>query len=213
MFKKVLFAATVILFYGSTAFAQIETVRTVRANYPTPLADRHGAFLIDVACATGFDLLRKDWGTHVRLADGTGVSQDILLERNDSGRHYDILGDGEGAAVPGFELVVYEHDEPGHPAHSPRLVDPNRRYRPTCTPVEPPPPPPAPPIPGPTPIADYATVLEQLVKLSELVEALRAANDDLRALVQGVINRPVLFPTYRTRLFGQPVTLTPDPVR
>lgn len=80
----------------------LSTVQAVRAKYPTPLGARHAAFLLEVAKATGKGLLRKDGGTNIELPDGTRVAQDIVMER-DGSHHYDILGDGEGAATPGWD--------------------------------------------------------------------------------------------------------------
>lgn len=77
-------------------------VQTVRTTYPTPLGDRHGQFLIDVARATGAKLLRKDAGSHVTLPDGRNVSQDILVFSNGQ-ECFDILSDAEGAASPAWQ--------------------------------------------------------------------------------------------------------------
>lgn len=76
----------------------LATIQTIRAKYPTPLGATHGRFLVELALALGMDLLRKSYGTHVVLPDGTGVSQDVLLDPARIG--YDVLSDGEGAARP-----------------------------------------------------------------------------------------------------------------
>lgn len=81
---------------------QLSTVQAVRANYPTPLGAQHGAFLIEVARATGGKLLRKDAGSHVTLPSGQNVSQDILVFSNGQ-ECFDILSDAEGAAVPSWQ--------------------------------------------------------------------------------------------------------------
>ena len=194
MFKKVLFVAIATFCCVSPAFAQLDTVKSVRARYPTPLGNQHAAFLIDIACTTGKGLLRKDWGTFVRLPDGTGVSQDILMERN--GLHYDILGDGEGAAVPRFDLVT----EPPH-------VDPTRYYAPSCGA------PPAPPtIPDSKPLVDYSDVVARLHALEQATIAIRTATEETRDLLRELLAKP--FPTYRgrNRYLGD-FSLTPDPAR
>jgi hypothetical protein len=80
---------------------QLATVERVRAKYPTPLGAQHPAFLIELAKATGAKLLRKDNGTHVTLPNGVNVSQDIL-GFGDGAECYDVLGDGENAATPGW---------------------------------------------------------------------------------------------------------------
>lgn len=100
----------------------LSIVQSIRAKYPTPLGTRHGEFLLEVAKATSKGLLRKDWGTFVRLPDGVGVAQDILMDP--SGRIYDILRDGEGAAEPTW--------------HEGDAVDPTRYYRVDVAPEVPP---------------------------------------------------------------------------
>lgn len=124
--KRVVCLLGLCLALAVPALAQQGVVASVRGKYPTPLGTQHGAFLVEVACATGKGLLRKDWGTFVRLADGTGVAQDILMERN--GVHYDILGDGEGRAIPNWDQVT-----------DPPSVDPARYYAPSCGAAPPPP--------------------------------------------------------------------------
>ena len=169
-------AVVALLVLGATSVAgrQLSVVEQVRAKYGTPLGASHGAFLIEVACATGKGLLRKDWGTFVRLPDGTGVSQDILVEPDRSGRHIDILGDGENRAVPAWSLVVNEQ------THEPLLVDPARFYQPTCG-VTPPPPPPPPPGPDP-----------RIAALESAVQALTAKVGDLEAALAAETARPHL---------------------
>jgi hypothetical protein len=76
---------------------QFSTVEQIRAKYPTPLGPRHPEFLVEVALATGGKLLRKDSGTHVTLATGENVSQDIVVYGSTG---VDILQDGEGIAKP-----------------------------------------------------------------------------------------------------------------
>lgn len=80
---------------------QLSTVQSIRAKYPTPLGAQHGAFLVEVGAATGGALLRKDAGTNVLLPPPYSVlvSQDILGFGNGA-ECYDILQDGEGAAIP-----------------------------------------------------------------------------------------------------------------
>jgi hypothetical protein len=84
---------------------QTPIVTAVRARYPTPLGDQHPACLIAIAQAIGHGagLLRKDAGTHVVLPNGTRVAQDIICFRD--GAHYDVLGDAENAAAPGWSFV------------------------------------------------------------------------------------------------------------
>lgn len=79
-------------------------VERIRAQYPTPLAGSHAAFLLEVATALNGGLLRKDWGTFIRLPSGVGVAQDIFAAPPVNGicQCWDILKDGEGDAVPVF---------------------------------------------------------------------------------------------------------------
>lgn len=107
-----------------------QIVKAVRAKYPTPLGMRHAEFLLEVAAALKMGLLRKTGGTRIALPDGVEVSQDIVMDPV-SGRIFDILGDGEGAAVPGW----------GEAAGSPQPLE--RLYK--VGPGTPPPPPPTDP--------------------------------------------------------------------
>lgn len=81
---------------------QTPVVATVRANYPTPLGETHGACLIAIAQAIGHGagLLLKDTGTHIVLPNGVKVSQDIICFPD--GSIYDCLSDAEGAASPSW---------------------------------------------------------------------------------------------------------------
>lgn len=81
---------------------QTPVVAAVRANYPTPLGETHGACLIAIAQAIGHGagLLRKDTGTHIVLSNGVKVSQDIICFPD--GSIYDCLSDAEGAASPSW---------------------------------------------------------------------------------------------------------------
>jgi hypothetical protein len=79
---------------------QTAAIAAIRAKYPTPLAATHPAFLIEVAKALGVLLFKKDGGSHVTLPNGVNVSQDIIVYPDREG--FDILGDGEGAAIPSW---------------------------------------------------------------------------------------------------------------
>lgn len=138
-------------FAGGQQPATKKTVSDIRVKYPTPLGATHGQFLIEVACATGKGLLKKDWGTFVRLPNGVGVAQDIMAEPN--GIHYDILGDGENSAIPNWDLVVKEGTD------EPLLVDTNRYYLPNCTGL---PEVPAPPTPDNTELDQLKTRIAAL---------------------------------------------------
>jgi hypothetical protein len=77
------------------------TIEHIRAKYPTPLGATHPTFLIEVAQTLGVLLFKKDGGSHVTLPNGVNVSQDIVLYPDDH-EGFDILGDAEGAATPGW---------------------------------------------------------------------------------------------------------------
>lgn len=118
----------------------LEIVEAVRERYPTPLGERHGAFLIELArtLGGGAGLLAKDWGTFVRLPDGRGVAQDIIVYRDlDGATHYDVLADGEGQARPAWQFAG--------------PVDPARYVDVGAVPI--PQPEPEPPAPVPAPVA------------------------------------------------------------
>lgn len=87
---------------------QFSTVEAIRAHYPTPLGARHPDFLVEVAQATNGKLLRKDSGTHVTLASGDNVSQDIVVYGSTG---VDILSDGEGAAVATWQVKDETFDD------------------------------------------------------------------------------------------------------
>lgn len=97
----------------------LEIVTRVRNKYPTPLADQHPQFLLEVAAALGKGLLKKNGGSRIFLPDGQGVSQDCVMEHD--GRHWDILSDGEGSAKPTWDFLQNEDG-------TPYLTDPNNYY-------------------------------------------------------------------------------------
>ena len=98
---------------------QLGVVVAFRAKYPTPLGDRHAAFLVEVARATRALLLRKESGAHVRLPNGVGVAQDILIFDAEG---VDILRDAEGAAEPTWQEkgpIFGEYVDVGEPDDEP----------------------------------------------------------------------------------------------
>ena len=120
----------------------LQIVQHVRAKYPTPLGVKHGTFLLEVAAALGKGLVRKSWGTFVSLPDGTGVSQDCVMDPN--GIHYDILGDGENQAIPSWQLVEDEGVTNADGSHPPLILPFERYYAVSALPPDvPPPQPPA----------------------------------------------------------------------
>ena len=131
---------------------ELDIVKQVRAKYPTPLGGQHAAFLLDCAktLGKGAGLLRKDSGTNILLPDGVRVAQDIICYP--TGRIFDILRDGEGAAEPTW----------GEANGSP--VEASRYYAVGATPPPPPPPDPPPPDQPPThpPPVDLSGVIARL---------------------------------------------------
>lgn len=204
--RKIVLVLTLLAF-AAPALAQQSVVAAVRGKYPTPLGAQHGAFLIEVACATGKGLLRKDWGTFIRLADGTGVAQDILVEPDRSGRHLDILGDGENRAIPNWDLVTDEA------TGAPLLVDPARFYAPACgAPSTPHPPPSTEPAPPATVPANPPDWLEDL--LATLADAEALLRTELAAIRQELAElkaRPAPVYVGGVDVFGRRVTITLEP--
>jgi hypothetical protein len=180
-----------------------QIVEQVRAKYPTPLGARHGAFLLEVAAALRKGLVRKSWGTFVTLPDGTGVSQDCVMDPN--GIHYDVLGDGENLATPAWSLVTEEGTD------KPLILPADRYYAVTAAPVPvpPPPPPPDPPPPAePAPsLPDLSSLIAVLLSMSARVEAMEADLKATRGELTAALTRP--WPDYTTRILGQTVTLSP----
>jgi hypothetical protein len=133
---------------------QSQTVAAVRAKYPTPLGATHGPCLLEIAAAIGqgAGLLRKDGGTHIVLPDGTRVAQDIICFP--TGHIFDCLGDGEGAATPGWSEA---HGSP---------VETSRYYRVTDAPIHPPTQPPTQPVPD-TELAKRVEALERRLQRLE----------------------------------------------
>jgi hypothetical protein len=176
-----------LLALAAPAFAQLDVVQRIRREYPTPLGATHGKFLVEVACQTNKGLLRKDGGTHITLADGTNVAQDIVMDRD--GVHYDILGDGENLAIPAWNQVT-----------EPAKVDPARYYAPVCNNT-----PPAPPATTPATPPDWLQDLAAgLALLESELKAVRAELAELKA-------RPV--PEYSATLPLRLGTLTLRPVK
>ena len=147
-------------------------VERVRSAYPTPLGEVHGPFLLELArlIGQGAGLLRKDWGTFIRLPDGVAVAQDIICFP--SGRIFDCLEDGEGAAKPAWSEAL------GSP------VDPTRYYLVSGVPQPDP--------PKPEPSADELeqvwTMIHQLQRgLSDLTEVVATrCNANVDAIQQAV---------------------------
>ena len=84
--------------------SQLQTVKTIRAKYPTPLGARHWEFLVEVAQATGAQLFEKLSGDKVFVpALNTSVSMDVIGRGALGDVWVDILGDAEGAAVPSWD--------------------------------------------------------------------------------------------------------------
>lgn len=141
----------------------IAVVQAVRASYPTPLGTQHAAFLLELASRLpdGAGLLRKSGGTVVTLPDDTTVAQDIICYPD--GRIFDVLSDGEGAAMPTWA------EANGSP------VDPSRYYRVSAAQ-------PAPPADNP-PVPDHS---DELKLLWAAVSELRRQNDRIYSRISNL---------------------------
>jgi hypothetical protein len=138
----------------------LETVKRVRAKYPTPLGARHWEFLVELAQATGAWLYRKEAGDNCLIpALGKRVSLDVIGRGTLGDVWVDVLGDAEGAAIPTW-------DE--HPNAAGEYVD----VRAVQLPGDPLPPPPPPPTDDPPPTGDLAV---RLARLEGLVAGIRQA--------------------------------------
>ena len=76
----------------------LEIVTRIREQYPTPLGNRHWAFLNQVARALQLGLCAKESGANVN-----GVSLDVVMAR--TGEAWDILMDAEGEARPAWRSI------------------------------------------------------------------------------------------------------------
>lgn len=141
-----------------------EVVERVRSKYPTPLGATHPAFLAELVVALGPDwgLLRKPGGTRINVA-GVDVSQDVVCNR--AGVQFDVLGDGEGAAVPAWSPVDPTHYTP----------DPERFFRPDGA---------VPPVPEPVPPVDDPASEARLRALEESFDRLAGAVKELALLAE-----------------------------
>ncbi len=197
----------------------LQIVQSVRSKYPTPLGADHPAFLLEVAAKLGKGLLKKTGGTRIFLPDGTGVSQDCVMDPD--GKHWDILSDGEGAAEPRFDLLT-------NPDGSPYLTSPSNYYpvAPILNPTVPEQSPPT------LDLAEIVSVLNEIKSGLEMLEArtdnmdlelnnikaqldlsfseLTATTDALETKLDEIINRLKNPPFYKTRVLGANVTLNPE---
>jgi hypothetical protein len=148
---------------------QLEIVKAVRARFPTPLGARHAEFLLTIAGALGggAGLLRKSGGTVIALPDGTTVAQDIIAYP--TGRIYDVLRDGEGAAEPTW----------GEANGSP--VDPSRYYAVSGTP-EPPDPPHPPDPPDDTLAKQVAALIAEVASLRSELQNVKFVADTAQSM-------------------------------
>jgi hypothetical protein len=85
----------------------LDIIRQIRADYPTPLGARHWEFLVEVAQTLGVQLFRKEDSNSVLIpALMKRVSLDVIGRGTLGNRWVDILQDSEGLAIP----VWQEHD-------------------------------------------------------------------------------------------------------
>ena len=170
---------------------QLATVQRVRAKYPTPLGDQHGAFLIELAQAVGGFLYKKPGGDHTTLPDGTPVSLDIVIVKAADGPWWvDVLGDAEVNAVPAWDA----HPNAEHPEN---FVDVSGFGAPAPKPETKPDPKPEPP-----PAQDLSAILKSLEEVRAELSALRSLVADTQskcAHIESVVNNQaaVVFPDYQ----------------
>lgn len=168
----------------------LSVVQSIRAKYPTPLGSKHAAFLLETAGTLHLGLLRKSTGTVITLPDGVTVSQDIVMASD--GRIWDILQDGEGAAVPTFNQ--------GEP------VDPARFYAVTSAPAPQPVPQPTPP-----PAVDLTPLIQRLDALNKDIAQLRADAESKFSEIDGKFSAlppPQILPTVAEGTIGIQAVLT-----
>lgn len=180
------------------------TVATIRAKYPTPLADTHAAFLLEVAAALGLGLVSKTQGTRITLPSGQEVSQDVVM--SPFGKAWDILSDGEGTATPVFNQI--------DPIDIARYIAVTPASQPEEPPVV---------TPTPTPAVDLQPVLLGIDQLKSMVTAsvnfenftgtqlsdLNTRIENLEAVVLALFQRE--FPAYTGRLsFTGAMRFTPE---
>lgn len=149
----------------------LQIVRSVRANFPTPLGPSHPKFLVDLITALGpeWGLLIKTGGTRITLPDGVSVSQDCVTDKK--GIQVDCLADGEGSATPTWNEVERDKYTP----------DPARFYRPSGLQSVPPSAPQTPPPTAPP-------TVDRLDEIEEALAQLAIAASQSFAKAEGAIN-------------------------
>ena len=180
MMTKKLALFAIFLLLTVTARAQdgqapnvLATVQRLRAEYPTPMSrDQIGELLNRVAWEhrfEGWGLLRKGGGTRCPAPQGVDVSCDILIHAP-SVRHFDVLGDVDGAATPTWRDVGPCVLGPSSGCEMARFLAPGP---PSGQPVPEPQ-----PVPVPQPDPNIPRLFEQITALTRTVEALRMWADE-----------------------------------
>lgn len=159
---------------------QKAAVEEIRQKYPTPLGDRHAAFLIEVAQRTGGKLFRKDGGDHTTLPNGINVSLDVLIIETATGPWWiDILGDAENTARADWSA-------------NPNAQEPDKfiDVRGLTVPGAPTPTPSPIPTPSPDPVL-LARLGALEASVSDLRQRLADADARLSARIDVLASRPV----------------------
>lgn len=165
-----------LLLLTVTARAQeslLPTVQRVRATYGARMTEAEvGAMLNQIAWehrADGWGLLRKTGGTRCPVPQGGEASCDILIHAP-SVRHFDVLGDVDGAATPTWRDVGPCVLGPSSGCEMARFLAP---VPPSGQPVPEPQ-----PVPVPQPDPNIPRLFEQIAALTRTVEALRMWADE-----------------------------------
>lgn len=214
--KRLILAAALALALPLPAAAQdpLTVLRSERAKYGAQIDTTQAGALLDAVASKlgdGWGLLRKTGGNRCpQPGTGVDVSCDWLVNR-DTGLGCDALGSGPDNEAGG-------HTGPATPQWCPgEAFDKSAWVKPTGGSITPPPPPPPPDLETARAISALSVKIDQLAQqldgLARFVANqpdLRSTIDDLRAEINALRSKPVIFPVYKGRVLGQPFTLTPQ---
>ena len=134
----------------------LETIRAVRAKYPTPCDDDQCVAICNevawIERVSGYGVSRKESGTRGTRYDGQQCCHDVIMLRD--GTYWDILGQAGAASIP-----QWGNNGDGTPSGV--ITDPARGWVAPIRPqdaIDPPPPPP------PTDLESRVAALEARVE-------------------------------------------------